>query len=328
MMAHFKDHLTLDVMSRRQLVSLCDFLGLRSFAPDPVLRFQLRTKLRQLRNDDKDIMWEGVESLTAEELHAALRARGMPTRNLDEKQMQAVLREWVQLSQNQEIPSCLLLLSNVFRFARVRDYQEAEGHPVKASALRPPLVSTLAPPPVFVRDYWRRAPFLPLLLRSLPHRIRRRHVRPFQPPRHPPPAPDIPISPPGAGPQPGRAPAAESDAARRSRFGSQCGAHGAVVNLGGNHRLGHRRGERGGGEVIHEERGLYCAGQAGRGHGGWAVISGSAGSCSGVTGALAGPGLRPPRLSSFPHPHPCLFGPTFPMRIPPPTRPEPHCPHR
>jgi len=131
MMALFKDHLTLDVMTRRQLVSLCEFLGLRAFAPDPVLRFQLRTKLRQLRNDDKDIMWEGVESLSSEELRAALRARGMPTRNLDDKQMQDVLREWVQLSQNQEIPSCLLLLSNVFRFARVRDYQEVSGQPVK-----------------------------------------------------------------------------------------------------------------------------------------------------------------------------------------------------
>ena len=62
---------------------------------------QLNTKLRQLRNDDKDIMWEGVESLTSEELRAAMRARGLPTRNLNFAQKQAVLKEWVQLSQNQ-----------------------------------------------------------------------------------------------------------------------------------------------------------------------------------------------------------------------------------
>ena len=50
-------------MPREQLVSLCSFLGMPTFAPTAVLRFQLRRRMRNLRNEDKDIMWEGVGTL-------------------------------------------------------------------------------------------------------------------------------------------------------------------------------------------------------------------------------------------------------------------------
>ena len=65
-------------------------------------------------------MWEGVGSLTRDELLAAMRARGLPSAGLGQAQMAAALQEWLQLSQNREIPSVLLLLSNALRFARVR----------------------------------------------------------------------------------------------------------------------------------------------------------------------------------------------------------------
>ncbi|EOD21372.1 hypothetical protein EMIHUDRAFT_444486 [Emiliania huxleyi CCMP1516] len=134
-MSHFKHVDSPDALNRQQLTLLCNFLGMPSFGPDPVLRFQLRTKLRQLRNDDKEIMWEGVGSLTRDELLAAMRARGLPSAGLGQAQMAAALQEWLQLSQNREIPSVLLLLSNALRFARVRDYQqEAQAEREAAAA--------------------------------------------------------------------------------------------------------------------------------------------------------------------------------------------------
>ena len=84
MMAMFKDQLTLDSMDRPQLVGMCQFTGLRHFGPDALLRWTLRTHLRQLRNDDKDILWEGVGSLTEEELRSAMRRRGMPIKKAEE----------------------------------------------------------------------------------------------------------------------------------------------------------------------------------------------------------------------------------------------------
>jgi len=116
MMALFKDKLSLDTLSRRQLESMCQFLGLRHFGPDALLRYNLSSRLRQLQNDDKDIMWEGIGSLTQDELKQAMRARGIPTKNLDKQQMQAAMQEWLQMSQNREIPNCLLMMANMFRF--------------------------------------------------------------------------------------------------------------------------------------------------------------------------------------------------------------------
>ena len=49
----FNDELTLDNMSRAHLVSMCKLLGLVPFGNDLFLRFQLKNKLRQVKNDDK-----------------------------------------------------------------------------------------------------------------------------------------------------------------------------------------------------------------------------------------------------------------------------------
>ncbi len=49
----FEDELTLDNLSRPQLVALCKLLLLQTIGSSNFLRFQLRMKLRQLKADDK-----------------------------------------------------------------------------------------------------------------------------------------------------------------------------------------------------------------------------------------------------------------------------------
>ena len=71
----FKDELTLDNMSRPQLAGMCVYMGLRPYGSDNFLRFQLRAKLRSLKDDDQRIVWEGVDNMTKGELREACRVR-------------------------------------------------------------------------------------------------------------------------------------------------------------------------------------------------------------------------------------------------------------
>ena len=67
-------------------------------------RRSLRQKLNKLRSEDKEIMWEGVDTLTEKELRQDLRARGLPTIHQGAGQMRETLHNWLALSQKKEIP--------------------------------------------------------------------------------------------------------------------------------------------------------------------------------------------------------------------------------
>lgn len=49
----FEDEITLDSLTRPQLVALCRLLEMQPFGTNNFLRFQLRMKLRSLAADDK-----------------------------------------------------------------------------------------------------------------------------------------------------------------------------------------------------------------------------------------------------------------------------------
>ncbi|KAM9477989.1 mitochondrial proton/calcium exchanger protein isoform 2-T2 [Clarias gariepinus] len=107
----FEDELTLDNLTRPQLVALCKLLELQPIGTNNFLRFQLIMKLRAIRADDKLIAEEGVESLNANELQAACRVRGMRALGVTEDRLRAQLKQWLELHLNQHIPTSLLLLS-------------------------------------------------------------------------------------------------------------------------------------------------------------------------------------------------------------------------
>ncbi|KAJ7324500.1 hypothetical protein JRQ81_017520 [Phrynocephalus forsythii] len=107
----FEDELTLDNLTRPQLVALCKLLELQSIGTNNFLRFQLTMKLRSIKADDKLIADEGVDTLTVKELQAACRARGMRALGVTEERLKDQLKQWLDLHLNQEIPTSLLLLS-------------------------------------------------------------------------------------------------------------------------------------------------------------------------------------------------------------------------
>ncbi|XP_072353611.1 mitochondrial proton/calcium exchanger protein isoform X8 [Scyliorhinus torazame] len=107
----FEDELTLDNLTRPQLVALCKLLELQSIGTNNFLRFQLIMKLRSIRADDQLIAEEGVTTLNVNELQAACRTRGMRALGVTEARLQEQLKQWLELHLNQQIPTSLLLLS-------------------------------------------------------------------------------------------------------------------------------------------------------------------------------------------------------------------------
>lgn len=107
----FEDEITLDSLSRSQLIALCRVLEVQTLGTNNFLRFQLRMKLRSLAADDKMIMKEGIDSLTLAEVQQACRARGMRAYGMSEERLRNQLQQWLDLSLNEKVPPSLLLLS-------------------------------------------------------------------------------------------------------------------------------------------------------------------------------------------------------------------------
>lgn len=122
----FKDEITLDNASRAQLVGMSAYMGLNTYGTEAFLRFQLRSKVRAIRLDDQAILWEGVESLSREELEAACQERGMRATGLSEHQLRWQLGQWLDLSVHKELPTTLLILSRAFNITAVGADTSAE----------------------------------------------------------------------------------------------------------------------------------------------------------------------------------------------------------
>ena len=111
---YFKDDLTLDNMPRMQLLNMCKYMGIQPYGSDSFLRFQLRHKIRVLKEDDQRILWEGIETLTKMELREACQERGMRSTGLSKEAYRRALQEWLNLSVNKDLPIALLIMSRTF----------------------------------------------------------------------------------------------------------------------------------------------------------------------------------------------------------------------
>ncbi|KAJ4345756.1 LETM1 domain-containing protein ylh47 [Didymosphaeria variabile] len=117
----FKDDLTLDNLSRPQLVAICRYLNLTSFGTDNFLRYQIRVRMRQIKRDDRAIAFEGVSSLSVPELQSACASRGLRTYGVSPARLRDDLQTWLDLRLKSGVPSTLLVLSNAFVYAQGKD---------------------------------------------------------------------------------------------------------------------------------------------------------------------------------------------------------------
>lgn len=117
----FKDDLTLDNLSRPQLVGICKYMALNTFGTDTMLRYTIRHRMRQIKRDDKAISFEGVESLSVPELQTACAARGLRTHGMSPGRLRDDLTLWLDLRLKYGVPSTLLVLSNAFMYAQGKE---------------------------------------------------------------------------------------------------------------------------------------------------------------------------------------------------------------
>lgn len=110
----FHDDLTLDNMPRMQLINMCKYMSIPPYGADSFLRFQLRNRIRTLKEDDQRILWEGIDSLTKMELREACQERGMRSTGLTKDAYKDSLQQWLELSVNQKVPIALLIMSRTF----------------------------------------------------------------------------------------------------------------------------------------------------------------------------------------------------------------------
>nr|BAK02432.1 predicted protein [Hordeum vulgare subsp. vulgare] len=120
----FSDELTLDNLPREQLKNMCKYMGMSTIGPDEILRFQLTQKLRHLKSDDVLIQREGIDSLTIEELQAALRARGMRGTSNNKLVLRRRLSEWLDLSLTHNLPASVLILSRAMVITEKATYED------------------------------------------------------------------------------------------------------------------------------------------------------------------------------------------------------------
>jgi len=117
----FKDDLTLDNLSRPQLVAICRYMNMTSFGTDNFLRYQVRHRMRQIKRDDRAISFEGVESLSVPELQTACASRGLRTHGMSPGRLRDDLQMWLDLRLKYGVPSTLLVLSNAFMYAQGKE---------------------------------------------------------------------------------------------------------------------------------------------------------------------------------------------------------------
>ncbi|KAL3923319.1 MAG: hypothetical protein SGILL_001723 [Bacillariaceae sp.] len=110
----FQDDLTLDNMPRMQLINMCKYMSIAPYGSDSFLRFQLRHRIRLLKEDDQRILWEGIDSLTKMELREACQERGMRSTGLSKEAYKKSLQQWLDLSVNKNVPISLLIMSRTF----------------------------------------------------------------------------------------------------------------------------------------------------------------------------------------------------------------------
>lgn len=110
----FENELTLNNLTKPQLVSMCRYMNMIAFGTDSFLRFQLRKRMRQIKMDDRVIQSEGIDNLTPAELNHACVSRGILTLNCSSSRLRDELSQWIELHLQHHVPSTLLILSRAF----------------------------------------------------------------------------------------------------------------------------------------------------------------------------------------------------------------------
>lgn len=103
------DYFRLDNLKLEILESMCYLLNIDPFAFRSHIVIQLKRFINEIRKEDKSIKWEGVDSLSDEDLIEANRKRGLPIDGISHDDLRNQIREWIDISSDRSIPISVLL---------------------------------------------------------------------------------------------------------------------------------------------------------------------------------------------------------------------------
>jgi LETM1 and EF-hand domain-containing protein 1 len=133
-------------------------MGLNAFGTDNFLRYQIRSRLVEIRHDDsvggysnakshytnlgcQVILSEGIDSLSTKELQNACQSRGLRTIGVSPSRLREGLAEWINLHMTNRVSGVLLILSRAFNWDQDGDDRVVKGLEGVMSSLPDNLVS-------------------------------------------------------------------------------------------------------------------------------------------------------------------------------------------
>jgi LETM1 and EF-hand domain-containing protein 1 len=167
----FRDDLTLDNLSRPQLVAICRYMNLNVHGPDTLLRYQIRHRMRQIKRDDRAIAFEGVETLSVPELQTAVAGRGLRTWGVGPARLRDDLQMWLDLRLKYGVPSTLLVLSNAFMYSSSPTSASAKDVGQEAETKEPELGPDGEPLPHRSPEFNSQVDALRAVLSSIPEEL-------------------------------------------------------------------------------------------------------------------------------------------------------------
>jgi LETM1 and EF-hand domain-containing protein 1, mitochondrial len=137
----FREEFQLENLPIEHLRKICRLLGVNPLGFHSHVVLQLRHTFTSLLSEDKQIRWEGVDSLSLEDLKDALKARGMPPEeNMSLTQMRGMLEHWLQLSSVKDMPLTLLLWSRSYA-----GNQNDSGASIMSDLVEQPMIPASTP---------------------------------------------------------------------------------------------------------------------------------------------------------------------------------------
>ncbi|CDI85613.1 hypothetical protein, conserved [Eimeria praecox] len=130
----FKDDFVLDKMDLQTLQVMCKLLGLQPYSVRSHVVLQLRHHINHIQREDRELLWEGVESLNHEELVEACRDRGMKFYGTTDETMREQMRRWLEVSSHRDVPPILLLWSRCVSMIPAAQLQPTAAAAVAAAA--------------------------------------------------------------------------------------------------------------------------------------------------------------------------------------------------
>mmetsp|Transcript_51062 Transcript_51062/g.118995 ORF Transcript_51062/g.118995 Transcript_51062/m.118995 type:complete len:700 (+) Transcript_51062:73-2172(+) len=125
----FKSEMHLEKMSLQQQNALSQMLGLPTSGTfwHGHVEVQLRHHITNLRREDRDLWWEGIDGLKGAELIDVCRRRAIRFHGVTEEEMRESLNRWLRLSAtHRQIPTSMLLWVQSF-YLRDRSDPEADS---------------------------------------------------------------------------------------------------------------------------------------------------------------------------------------------------------